>query len=137
VRDEAFYLTMAQVLPAVLIALILELRQQMQSYQTVIERGLDLIPDLQLIARTGPEDPASEAMNRVSRARRRRDRYLRIYVAVAIAFLAGEFSSMAAVLVGVDGWFAWLVAPVTIVGLVALSVLAVSVPLENVFSTKP
>jgi hypothetical protein len=107
VRDEAFYLTMAQVLPAVLIALILELRQQMQSYQTVIERGLDLIPDLQLIAGTGPDDSASEAMNRVSRAKKRRDRYLRIYVAVAIAFLAGEFSSIAAVLVGVDGWFAW------------------------------
>ncbi|GIG56218.1 hypothetical protein Lfu02_05900 [Longispora fulva] len=107
-RNENFYSLAAQVLPALLIAVILEIRGALGTIAVGARR---------------------DRHTALHRSWTRSAGYLVLaYVAVAVCFVLGEASALLVVFVGPGGWLVRVAAPVVALALLLLTVAAIAVP---------
>ncbi|WP_412537816.1 hypothetical protein R8Z50_18315 [Longispora sp. K20-0274] len=111
-RNENFYALAAQVLPALLIAVILEIRGALGTIAVGARR---------------------DRHTALHRSWTRSAGYLVLsYVAVAALFTLGEVAALLVVFAGTGGWLVWAAAPVIAVALLVLIVAAIAVPAVGV-----
>ncbi|WP_018353417.1 hypothetical protein [Longispora albida] len=138
-RNETFYVTVAQVLPALVIALVVELGSilgvMLKQYD---DRGAE-VTRLEAARSAGSGIDASfEAEERHARETLARVTFpLRIIARLAAvagaAFLLGELASLAVVFAGTGGWFPWVAAPLAWLALVVCLLVVIALPLVRAF----
>jgi hypothetical protein len=124
-RNESVYLTLAQVLPTLLIAVAIEARSMINAYGRLSKRASSILRDLDTPATAVYASATEKALQE---ARRRQSKAENVYVAVAATFVLGEAAALAGPLVGLDGWFAWVAGPIAVLAVAVMAVLAVVIP---------
>lgn len=100
-RSESFYTTLAQVLPTLLIAIVIELRSLLRESVLTINWIHQLLREPAAADRWQSEFGEKEKFyNRVSYS----------YFVTGGAFVIGEIAVVVALLVGVGTWFSWVAA---------------------------
>jgi hypothetical protein len=122
-RNESVYLTLAQVLPTLLIALVLELRGGMRGIRQKQSLTFKAYKDL-------ADAGLSEVRNALAKEyARRQDVMTVLYLVVGATFLLGEVAALSGPVIGLDGGFAWVAGPVALSATVVLGVFAVVLPI--------
>jgi hypothetical protein len=120
-RNEALYLTLAQVLPALLIVLVLELRSGGAAALRAFRKAESLLEDL-------PEEHRSSARYRRSEALRRNLIFRLVRRVAAWTFAVGETFCLAASVFGVANWFAWVAGPISLLAVASMSACVILLP---------
>jgi hypothetical protein len=147
VRTEVFYVTAAQVLPMLLIALAVEvnllLERRRRALEQVHRQMIDVFETLAREAATVGQDQPDVSENHLRLHREIINEYRwwfrhhqagtggqrRWSIRAGIVFMLGETAAVVALLVGPDGAVGLVAGPVTAFALLALSLLAAILPL--------
>jgi len=123
-RSEALYLVLLQVLPALLIAILLEA-------SAAIRRTFDYVDAARQeagswIIERGQNGPILDTQLR----------WQVLYLFVGTAFVLGELACTALVIFGTEGWFVWLAGPTALACLLGMSLCAVYIPIKAINSMR-
>ncbi len=121
VRNTDYYELIAQVLPALFIAVLIEMRgvSDLSMRIAAAEEELEFLKDPRP-ARWITTSVLPSALRAYS-----------VYVITCSLFALGELAALATVLTGTRGWLPWLAAPTSALSAVSLVVLAVFLPFRH------
>jgi hypothetical protein len=123
VRNEAFYSTVAQVLPTLLIAIAVE-------YSQLMRARLDRIDELK--DQGGDAFGFSSLVHAIGQALLIGHAGI-VAVLFAAIFLAGEVATLAVLFFGTDGWLPWVAGPLGGLAVLVLSSVAIFVPFRRLW----
>ena len=133
VRNESLYLTLAQVLPTLLIVVVLEIRTTVLSARTAAFQARAPIAP-QLDANAPDVDVRDPAYLWWEYQRQRYWLRLVTYLSVAGIFAIGEGACVAAPIFGLAGWHAWVFGPAALLAVVVMSGYVLMLPFAAVVS---
>jgi len=131
-RNPEFYALIAQVLPTLLIAVVLELRAIAEIAAVKFVR---LAKDARAMHEAGLLSPSKrqtrQTLRPVLHAKRFWRRWIAIWVCTGAVFVVAEGTSLAVVYVGPDTWITWIAAPSSALSAASLVILAVVAPFRT------
>ncbi|MDR7327108.1 MULTISPECIES: hypothetical protein [Catenuloplanes] len=128
-RNEAFYSTAAQVLPALLIALLVQMSAVLRAHLRVFAHyAASNSPDRPGSYFSDPEEKRLVVDVLTANAFRR---WIRNGVLGGTLIVVGEASAVAVLVAGTDGWLPLVAGPVCVVAILVSTVLAAWLPISQ------